>query len=270
MKKIAQTLLGFVFVVLFVLELFFITFRFQILNKNFWITSMREGNVYQKIETEFTTYIEENFTKQGNAINEGKELSKAFKADSIQDFLEKNVEHIFAYVNDETPDIIVYIPLDRFPADLREHLQINSNEVSLDYLISTYGKSSTPIGEEAFTNLRTINRNLPIPMITVTISLIAIFAALVKLEENGSRFIGVWGTLTASGIITFVLIVLINQLANYLLGINSEGDIGGQLIAAVIPSLSSQIAKLWGIVGIAAILSGIPFLALRKNKSARK
>ena len=264
-KRFLQGILILFFVVLFIVDLVLVTFRFQILNKDFWITSLEEGAVYEILEQEFTNYIEDTFVDNNEIISEGRELAKVFDKESIQIFLERNIELVFAYINNEAPEIVVYIPIEEFPSDIKQRLEINSEEISLDYLIRTYGKGSTPIGKEAFDNLRTINRNIIVPLIVITILLIVDLIMLYILETKDHRHFGMWAALIASGISTFIMIIFVSELSRNAFGGDFDGDIGGKLVLSIVPSLTNQIIRFWTIVGASTVATSFVFLALKKR-----
>ena len=75
MKFFANTLLISLFVPLVLIGLLSATIKFQILNFNFWQTTLAANNVYTKLSQTLQTYEENQIVKEGGKKSDAKILT---------------------------------------------------------------------------------------------------------------------------------------------------------------------------------------------------
>ncbi len=169
MKFIGKVLLVFSFVVTYLVLLILITAKYQFLNNDFWIQSFRQGEVYSKLENPLQKSIREVFIKEGAGTSEAKEISSILEKETLQVLVERNLINTLAFVNGKVSEITIFFPLEKLPKSIRQDLEINSDEFSLNYLLSTFGSSSSPVGSEIFVQIRSLGNYIIISLIVTII-----------------------------------------------------------------------------------------------------
>lgn len=266
MRFLSKLLLVISIVFSFVILLVSITARFQLLNSSFWIKSLRTADVYTELEPVLTRESKRIFIEEGARSDEIEEVAKIFQKNEIQNLVEKNIVHVLDFVNGKSQNPVVYFPLAQVPDDIKANLELTSDEIPVRKLISTFGKSSTPVGEEFFVQMRTIGTYLTISFFIALVTILINIFLLYKLEFKGAR-------MTALGV-SFVLSGLFSIAIAYLIGIYAESTAQSLLVpenelvqialgTTIIP-ISENITQLWTIISVATIAVGIILMFTRR------
>ena len=125
MRKFGRYIVAMLFQFSFAALLLLITIRFQILNPNFLISSLRGAGAYEQSVALFKEYLGNTVEEELRAAgldklpieqqqlleNEIMELTSAIEANEVQDLVETNIFRFYSYMNSETGDIILYFPI---------------------------------------------------------------------------------------------------------------------------------------------------------------
>jgi hypothetical protein len=125
MRKFGRYIVAILFQFSFAALLLLITIRFQILNPDFLISSLRSAGAYEQSVTLFKEYLGNTVKEELKAAgldelpieqrqlleNEIMELTSAIEADEVQDLVETNIYRFYSYMNSEAGDIVLYFPI---------------------------------------------------------------------------------------------------------------------------------------------------------------
>jgi len=125
MRKFGRYIIAILFQFSFASLLILITIRFQIINPDFLISSLRSSGAYKQSVDLFKDYLSNTVKEELKAAGlnelpieqqklleaEIMELTSAVEADKVQDLVEKNIYRFYSYMNGEAVDIILYFPL---------------------------------------------------------------------------------------------------------------------------------------------------------------
>lgn len=265
MRLLGKISLGLSLVLSFLVLLVLITSRYQLLDENFWITSLREGKVYDKLDT---VLVNSNKSILGDLPTSKieAEIPSLFSSSFIQDFTERNISHVLGFINNKVSIPTIYFPSSHIPKELRSTLGIDSDEIPLTKLTSALGQN-TPIGEDVFLQMRAlggiINTSFIVGLITVLIHIVLLYF----IEENDKKLKSLGISLIISGIAGLLFSLLINIQSNTIsadLTLPSKEPVQ-IILGTLMPPLTANIIKIWIIVSVITIFLGIGTLFLKKK-----
>ena len=267
MRFIAKVFLIISVILTYLTLLVIVTLKFQFTDANFWINSFRGGNVYQSLEENIKDSVQKAFESEGSSPKEALDVSQVFTKSTIQDIVEKNTKNILGYVNGTDPSVIVYFPLDKLPADIRTSLQINSSDISLDYLLTTFGSGSSPIGGEFFTVIKNFNGYLNPALIITVISLLLTLFFAYKVETPGKRLLTICLSFTLSGALGLIIVFAgTSWVSAAKQGLLTEGEPIQKVLASILPPVTAEIFHLWSVISVVTILLGVLSLLFVRGK----
>ncbi len=244
-----------------------ISARIQLLNPNYWTGSFRTAGVYSKLDDALASEVEKKLIDEGASKKDAQAFSSFFTSSRLQDFTEKNIVNILDYINAKTENLVIYFPLDQIPRDIREDLNITTDQISVSKLISTFGQNSTPAGEEIFIQLRTLGNYLTVSLIIAIISILIHLVLLDRIETAGSRLAALSVSLIASGVGTLALVLFLNiQMTNMARDLLASDKETIQIILGTLaPPLIFSITKLWTYLAIGTIVLGCVCFFLKRK-----
>lgn len=121
MKRILRAAVGTLFFASLMLFLFVTALKFRVLNSDFWITALNKSGVYQQVSGELVKFREKMGVDVSKARRQGapipKEVDDLLAIDKtlsearIKELLETNVKRIIAFVNKETEELTLFLPV---------------------------------------------------------------------------------------------------------------------------------------------------------------
>jgi hypothetical protein len=264
MRTFAKFSLVISFVLTFYTLLVLISLKYQFLDHSFWIRAYQNGNVYQELETDLKDAAVQAFSQEGVTPKEAQKITSALSADTIQDFLDKNTVNIINFINYKVPEIIIHFPLEKLPNDIRQTLEINSSEISLDYLLKTFGSGAVPVGSDVFVTLKYISSYLNATLVITGLLLILHIYLIYRVETPGKRLSATSASFIISGVTTLIFIYVIKTNIFASLDTSNASEPSQRLINTLAPSLFSEVFHLWNIISILLITIGIVILIFKK------
>lgn len=257
MKTFAQIVLSILFMPLFLISLFSYTFKFQILNVSFLEKAFENYGTYQSLTNAAKVYVEDQIVKGGGKASDSKILTDTITTPNIKVFVNKNLKNILSFVNSQSSEIVVYLPIDKMPQDLLPRSVIGLSEnITLESLLiklNIKGVQNLPLN-----TLSTLGQTLYyLFIISCALSLFTILV-IYLLAAPGKR-------LVALGITFLILGIILIPISFF----PSESVFMGQeliqiIIASTVPAILRGILVFWRYVGTAVFLLGIIFLFLKK------
>ncbi len=267
MRFIGKAFLGLSLIISFLVLLISITAKVQFLDPNFWINSFREASAYSRLDDVLAGAVQKSLTEEGASKKEAQQFSSFFTSSNLQSFTERNIVNVLDYVNAKTSSLVIYFPLDQIPREFREELNITSDQISINKLISTFGRESTPAGEELFIQLRTMGNYLTISLVVAAIFVLIHIFLLYKIELPGKRLVALGVSLIVSGAVALLFAQLLNiQTTNMAADLTTpDKELIQIILGTLAPPLVSNMTKLWTYFAIGAIAAGIACFFLKRR-----
>ena len=198
---------------------------------------------------------------------EAQQFSSFFTSTNLQSFTEKNIVNVLDFVNAKTDNLLIYFPLDQIPREFREELNITSDQISVNKLISTFGRESTPAGEELFIQLRTLGNYLTISLVVAAVFVFIHLFLLYKIELPGKRLVALGVSLIASGLVALLFALFLNiQTTNIAADLTTpDKELIQIILGTLAPPLVSNMIKLWTYFAIGAIVAGIACFFVKRG-----
>lgn len=268
MRTTANILLLSLVVPLFLIAILAATLRFQLLSPGFWESTFEKNNVYSSLTDVVKGSIVSQTSKQGGSPSEIRFLTDLVTTANVRDFVNKNLENIFAFADTKTSQLIVYIPVSKLPkgllppnfaslsdtmtlSSLMTRLNIDGNLQSNIKYISLLGKTSLYLfyGDAAITVLFMI--------------------LLFLLVAPGSRFVGPGIAFLLSGLISIGLYQLASQIKSQAFTLSAQKTTADLVLNIAAPPLITEIAKTWLFVGVILSVIGILLFFVKRPASQK-
>lgn len=279
MRRFSRILVAILFQFSFAALLLLTTIRFQILDPNFLITSFRDAGVYRQSVEIFREYLGDTISvelrdagldklpieQQQRLENEILELTSAVEENEVQDLIETNIYRLFAYMNGETGDIILYFPIHNWGLpDLitsQEPFSILSEKTSLETVMGLEGARDA---REQLSEVREYIKLLRIVWFIPLILSILLLLIHYLLSISPQRIKPTAWILIISGIYTLLMCgtayvgsnEFVNRMASY-------GEPVLLMMGAIIPYLFILIINLWAKIAGGLIFIGVLILIVQ-------
>lgn len=261
MKSVYRILLSLFFLPLFLLFLLSTSVRFQVLNENFWITSLEKGNVYGNM---VTTLVPE-FSKPENDFDPT--LAKLLLTEkNLQEFMEKNIHLTLAYVNGEGEELKIFIPFLKLPKGLLPlRFQPSSEELTITELNSFMG-GRLPL--ENIKQASYIGTYSTLVWVVITFLFALVLFLMYAITEKEKRVV-----LPGVALITVSLPILAFSVLLSIFVNNPPPDVATttepatKLVWIIGPVVLQRIARLWMYLASCGLVLGIIVLFVKKPKT---
>ncbi len=119
-KRILRAGMGVIFFFVFLLFLLVMAFKFRLLKPEFWKTALDKGEVYKQMQSQIEGSLSQSrgsVKKQGGTAGMSKEMirllyiDKELTAGRFKELVETNVDRLLGYVNGESRDLFLYLPV---------------------------------------------------------------------------------------------------------------------------------------------------------------
>jgi hypothetical protein len=263
MKIAAQVLLVIFFVILFFVGLVSATLKFQLLNYSFWETAFQKHNVYQNLADVSKTSFESQINKGGGSGNDIKVLTDLITTENVKDVVDRNLKNFLDFTNGKTPQINVYIPIDKIPKNmLPKNIAGIKSEMTLSDLLTKFNFQdwqNLPVQ-----NLFNIGKYIFYFFAIVIFLFLLVITSLILLVEKGNRFISLGIAFVLSGGLTFLLAIVITNLNTTLS--TGLGDPSTALIVfgTVFSPVITETISVWKILSLIILVLGFVLFFVKK------
>ncbi|HKB88255.1 MAG TPA: hypothetical protein VKC53_01260 [Patescibacteria group bacterium] len=264
MKTSAKILLVIFFVILFLGELLSGTFKFQLLNYNFWQNAFQKHNTYQSLATASKSSFESQIGKEGGNKNDVKILTDLITPENTKDVLDKNLKNVLSFANGTSSQINVYVPVDKIPKNLLpKTLNGLKTDMPLQELLTKFNfqdYQNIPLKE--ISQFGKVSSN---GFIAASLLLIFILFLLFLLIKKGERLISLGIAFILSGSLTFfVMEVAIGIQKSILSGLPGSTSVVSVFVSIIAPAVISEVVIYWQILGFALLILGVVLFFVRK------
>lgn len=264
MRYAAQFVLILFFAALSFIVLLSATFKFQLLNVRFWRDTFGKSNVYQSLAVSTKESLESQIGKEGGNKNDAKVLTDLITTDNVKDFIDKNLQNVLSFANGEKSEIIVYLPIEKFPKSiLPKNLVGAESEMTLSALLTKLnyqGADTLPLD-----SLSHAGRYSSLAFYASAILAFVFLIFLIILVKAGERLIAPGIAITLAGLLTISLAKMIESLK--LLQNTSQGSTSFAYTAAgiILPPVIGGFTKTWYFGGVGLVIFGLILFFIKKS-----
>lgn len=268
MRTAASVFLIFLSVPLFVILIIASIVKFQLLEPIFWESAFEKNNVYSSLTTIVKQSIIQKTVNAGGRPSEITAITDVINEANVKDFVNKNLENLLNFANNKTPQLMVYIPVQKLPAGLLPSEFEKQPEIMP--LITLLAKLNIEgITQAQIQYISLLGRVSAYVILFGSILFVLSIIFLFILTERGYRFIGPGVSFVLCGFASLSLFYYGNILITDLMQILSQKPDSAQLIAgAVAPPLIHELLSSFLIAGVLMLAIGTIFFFLRKGKLA--
>jgi len=266
MRLVASMFLVIFFILIFLVGLFAATFKFQLLDYDFWKVAFERHSVYQSLAISSKNFLESQVGKEGGSKNDAKVLTDLITTENVKDFVGKNIQNILSFVNGRTPQIIVYIPVNIIPKNLLpKNLSGIQSEILLQDLLTKFNYKdyqNLPLRE-----LGRLGWSATFVFMGLVSLLLIILILLTLLVQEGSRLTAPGIAVFLSGFLTFILSKIGGSFKTMSSGsLPSSSSFAGVLAGNLLPPLIKEFMKTWSAVGLTLVATGLVLFFVRKPR----
>lgn len=268
MKNLAKSVLILVFVTVSLIFVIAVTFRFQLLNSDFWKTTFKSKNTYSALVTIIQSDVVNQVTSQGGKKSDVRILTDLVTEDNLKNFIDKNIDNSLNFMNGKTQEMLVYIPFGRIPKPL---LPLSLNKVNEEIKIQDLlvKMNITSVSTSQIQKINSLGLIVNIILMTSIVILSVVIFFFYKLTEEGKRFHSLGTSLFLSGILVFVfskILGIVNEAIS--LGISRGINLARLIIGTILPPILNKISEMWIIES--AILAGFGIILFFVRKQYTK
>lgn len=268
MKLLIKVLLSIIFIPLFVITVFLVSAKYQMLSINFWKESLIKGNVYSTLSKEIKNFTETKTLNGGGKVGDVKILTDMATPLNVQDFVEKNISNILAFTTNKKNELIIYVPFSKLPSGLKPQ----SEALSSDYLPYTALAQKFNIDREVLSigQLAYLGRTIDYAFVISVSVLILISILLVLIDKNSKQYQALGINLLISGPILILCSKIFSFMeTSFIRDSQNLKEPGFVLFSIIAPPILSEIFRVWIIVGTITFAVGIVLIFLGRNKNIK-
>jgi len=252
MKFFAKLILILIIVPISLIVLVSLTIRLQLLDPNFWKSDFKNNNIYVSLSNDLKVYAEDQNIKGGGKTSDLKVVTNIITPTIVEDFTTHNLDNSLGFINGTKKELLVYIPISKIPKELApKSVGLNTEEIPLTALMTKFNidASTIPVSQIAYFG-QSINYLLIISIIILLFCLLCLFLLI----EKGDKLIAIGLPLILSGfvVLSFSRVFVSIQITN-------------KILYDFLPSILLQISKVWSLVGILLLITGVVLLFIRKR-----
>lgn len=272
MRILGKSVLTILFIPLFLIFLATTSIKFQLLNPNFYINSFSQHNVYQETSDDIKTLIKQNSKNEIQTQNsELNTYLSLLSPENLQDFTQNNIKNIFKFLNKQTKELIVYLPLDKIPASVLPFgFLLKGNEVPLSTLLAYFGRPGATIDPILLQRAQLITTaSLLLWILSLALLCLIIFTQI-RITSKGKRLVSPGLSLFLSGLISIGVVGIVSLMKVDILKQWSTSTEPSQILfGPIVSALVSSITNLWLYIGAATITVGAILFFVKRPKPSK-
>jgi hypothetical protein len=264
MKIAAQILLTIFFVVLFLVGLISGTFKFGLLNYNFWEAAFQKHNVYQNLANAGKNSFESQIDKEGGNRSDVKILTDLITPENVKDVVDRNLRNFLNFTNGLSTQIIVYLPIDKIPNNfLPKNIIGLKSEMTISDLLTKFNFQDWQT--LPFQNLFNMGRYVFWFFVGAVFLFLFVLISLILLIEKGKRFISLGIAFILSGSLTFFLADTVTNLADaFSKGLVDSSSAAPIFLGVIFSPVVAEIVSVWRILGLVMLMLGFGLFFVKK------
>lgn len=271
MKFLGKAFLVIVFILLYLPFLFSTSAKFQFLSPDYWINSLRAGNVYPKLESILTKAFQEQARQEGANFQDTGILTSILTSGNLQDFIEKNLKLSLEFANGKAKELKFYIPTEVIPKGLLPAELMKDNEISPEKLSALFGPQVKQ-DQAQYQAYSKAGRDALISWIVSLVVLLGVMLLMYLITDPGKRFSAPGAALILSSLVTFLIILFVTAWSKgpALEMVVDEAEPAAQLLGTLGPPLAAPVLVLWRNIAIGSLALGILLLFIKKPLASLK
>lgn len=263
MKTFLKILLTILFIPVFLVFLVLLSFKFQLLNSNFWTTTFEKNNVYQNLENIIPKVMDSQAKTDGGELDiDTKVLTSILNKENLKIFFEKNIKFTLDYLNGAGSEWVIFIPREVLPKNLLPNFLMESDEIPAKTLLSFFSRGRGDPFEIPY-QVPLTGRSVLLLLSVWIIILISLSLLLHRLRIlNVSLFASGFTALLLSGaVILFSKVIEVEWF--------KEGEPSQLILGTIGPPIARGVVEVWLIIGATAIISSFVLGYLQKNRKLK-
>ncbi|OGM88798.1 hypothetical protein A2573_00140 [Candidatus Woesebacteria bacterium RIFOXYD1_FULL_43_18] len=264
MKFLARLILIFLFIPVFIIFLFAVNLRFQLLTPSFWDKTLSSGDTFRALSASINKNLEKQAIDEGGRAGDVEILTNLITPENLEETFNKNINNFLRYANGRANDLIVYVPVNKIPLPLLSTgFDKIKTEMSLTELLKEFNVQGVSPSQ-----IQMVSKLGPVSWIVfagVTLFLALLLFLLYASVGSGKR-------LAAPGMALFIsgLLALTAAGAGTVLRINMAKDLpvspvmGDSIIGIVVPPIIQGVLTLWLYFAASAVILGLLLFFVKK------
>ena len=236
------------------------------MSTRFWLATFEKNNVYDNLAGVLKTGVEKRTVEKGGNRGDAAFLTNLATASNLKDVTEKNLTNILSFLNGESKELNVYIPINKIPKGLLpKNIKPISETMTIEELLKQFNIMG--IQNAQIKNLASVG-SWSTYFWVLNMALIGLIVfLLIRLTDHRSKFIASGAAFILSGILVFALSAFGYAVRGSMLTDWVKGSEPTQvLLAPFAPYILGEVLKMWFFAGIALLTSGGVLLVLRKKQ----
>jgi uncharacterized protein YpmB len=269
-KFIAKLILTLLFIPMFLLFIFAVNLRSQILAPTFWERTFDSQNVYSKISNAINKNLESRAVAEGGKPGDVKIITDIISPENLKDTINKNIYNVLLFANGKSKEIIVYIPVNKIPKEL---LLNNFGGVTENMKLSDVIKEFNVNGitDAQILMISRVGITAWIFLLTTSFLIILILYFLYLLVDSGKRLITPGMALILSGLAAYLINISGTAIRNnWTIDLSRTSNLGDLLIGIITPPIIQGILKMWSTFALTAVVAGFILFFIKKPGYIRK
>jgi len=263
-KILAQVLLVIFFVILFFVGLISATFKFQLLEYNFWQSTFQKNNVYQNLAVVTKDSFESQIAKEGGNKNDIKILTDLISKENAKDVVDRNLWNFLSFANGKSSQINIYLPVDKVPKSLLpKNISGIKTEMTLSDLLTKFNFQDWQ--NLPWEKLSYLGTTIHYFFVGTLLFLFLILTLLILLVEKGSRFISLGIAFVLSGSFTFLFVNIAANINKVISGgLTDISSIISVIAGTMIPPVVTEVIYMWQILATVLFAIGLALFFIKK------
>ena len=264
MKFLARLILIFIFIPVFIIFLFTVNLRFQLLTPSFWDKTFSSGDTFSALSTSINKNLETQTIAEGGRASDVEIFTGLITSENLKETFSKNINNVLRYANGKADDLIVYIPVNKIPQSL---LSIGfskiKTEMSLTALLTEFNMPGVSASQIQLVSKVGLFSWLAF-IITSSLIFILLFLLYISVS-SGKRLVAPGIALIISGTIALLAVG-----AGTVMRINMEKDfaerinLGDSITGIISPPIIQAVLSLWLYFAATAIILGFVLFFVKK------
>lgn len=244
MKIIAKLILTIIFIPVFLIFLFTINLRFQLLTPSFWEKTFNSEDTYSKLSLAISKNLESRTVAEGGKASDIKILTDLVTPEYLKDTISKNISSILQYANGKANEKITE--------------QINLTELLKEFNV-------TGISESQIQMVSRVGIGSWLFLVIMCLLSFLVLYLLYLLTNSGKRLVAPGVALVISGVIALLVtgagtIIRINWTKDLI----NTSNLGNSLIGIIAPPIILRILTVWLSCAAVAIILGVVLFFIKK------
>lgn len=266
MKFFVRTILVIIYIPIFLIFLFAVNLRFQLLTPSFWDKTFSSGDTYSKLSESINKNLESQTIAEGGRASDVKILTDLITPENVKDAISRNINNVLQYANGKTKELTVYIPVNKIPETLlSKNLNKVKTEMSLTALLKEFNVSG--ISASQIQLISRVGSVSWLVFITTSLLMVLLFYLLYISVGFGKRLVAPGMALIISGIVALFVVGAGTVIQiNWAKDLAGSPNMGDSIIRMVVPPIIQSVLRVWLYSAVVVLILGFALVFVKKSE----